>query len=318
MLLVTAPAKLNLTLEVGETRDDGYHGLDSVFSSLCLADRLLIRDWGPPGTVVLSVRGIPVPEGAENICLTAARRLAAGRRALPGVELVLSKVLPVGSGLGGGSADAAAALAGLNRWWGLGRSRSELGDIALSLGSDVPFCLLGGQARVRGRGEIVEPLPFPRRRLWLVLLRPPGPKSTRRVYEEFDRLPHDRRRSGRPDTGGAIRALAAGDWETLAQSLGNSLEPAVAASHPDVERARVLLATSGALGTAMTGSGPTVFGIARDQDHARAMAREVSNRLMSPDWWMAVTRLAPRQEEDVSAAMTDGHPRRPFGGDDGG
>ena len=304
MLLVTAPAKLNLTLEVGDARADGYHNLDSISSSLCLADRLLIRASGPPGALVVSVRGVPVPDGVENICLTAARQLAAGRRDWPGVELTLFKAIPVGSGLGGGSADAAAALVGLNRWWGLGHSRSQLGDIALSIGSDVPFCLLGGQARVRGRGEIIEPLPPPPRRLWLVLLRPPGPKSTRLIYDEFDRLPHDRQRWRRPDTGGALRALATGDWEALAQSLGNNLEPALAASCPDVSRARALLETSGALGTAMTGSGPTVFGIARDQDHVGAIAGEVSNRLPGPDWWMAVTRLAAREERDIVATTT--------------
>jgi 4-diphosphocytidyl-2-C-methyl-D-erythritol kinase len=318
MLLVTAPAKLNLTLEVGDARGDGYHNLDSIFASLKLADRLFIRPCGPPGTLILSVRGGSVPESEENSCLTAARQLAADRRDLPGVELVLFKTIPVGSGLGGGSADAAATLVGLNRWWGLGRSASELGDIGLALGSDVPFCLLGGHARVRGRGEVVEPLPFPSRRLWLVLLRPPGSKSTRLVYEEFDKLPHDRRCSVRPDTAGAIRALATGNWEALAQSLGNALEPALAASHPDLERAKTLLATGGALGTAMTGSGPTAFGIARDRDHARAIAREVSKRLLSPDWWMAVTHLASAAEGDVSVVTNGRHPQGPLGGDRGG
>jgi 4-diphosphocytidyl-2-C-methyl-D-erythritol kinase len=167
------------------------------------------------------------------------------------------------------------------------------------------FCLTGGQARVRGRGEIIEPLPFPGRQLWLVLLRPPGPKLTRLVYEEFDRLPHDRRRSPGPDTVEALRALASGDWGNLAQSLGNNLEPALARSHPNVGHARVLLEAGGALGTAMTGSGPTVFGIARDRDHAEAIGREVRRRLPGPGWWTVVTRLASREEGDVPAGCQD-------------
>ncbi len=316
MLVLTAPAKLNLTLEVGDTRVDGYHNLDSIFSELCLADKLLIRAQGPPGTLVFSVRGLPVPEGADNICVTVCRRLAADRRDLPGVEMVLVKAIPVGSGLGGGSADAAATLVGLNWWWGLDLTRRQLGDLAASVGSDVLFCLTGGQARVKGRGDIIEPLPFPGRKLWLVLLRPPGPKSTRLVYEEFDRLPHDRRRSPRPDTAGALRALATGDWGSLAKSLGNNLEPALAVSHPDVGQARVLLEACGALGTAMTGSGSTVFGIARDRDHAEAIGREVSKRLPGPGWWKAVTRLASREEGDALAGCHDRSRRSTSGGEE--
>lgn len=294
---LTALAKLNLTLDVLGIRPDGYHELESVFGSVTVADRLRLVPDGPRGHLGLVVRGLPAPPGPANLCLEAARRLAEGRPGLPGVTLVLEKRIPLASGLGGGSADAAAVLEGLNRFWRLGLSRAELLAVAAGVGSDVPFCLEGGLALVGGRGDRVRPIPFPAHPLWLVLLRPPGTKTTAGVYAAYDRLPPGTVRPHRPETGRALRALAAGDWETLATALGNVLEPALA--EPRVSVARGLLERAGALATAMTGSGPTVFGIARDRDHAREVAARAAAGLPCRSWWLYLARLAPGRKESI-------------------
>lgn len=293
-IAVRARAKLNLTLDVRGIRPDGYHELESVFVTLELADRLVLRGRNRAGRALWVTRGEPLEAGSTSSCLEAARRLASGRGDVPGVTILLRKRIPVASGLGGGSADAAAVLRGLNHQWGLGLTRRRLARLAADLGSDVPFCLSGGLALVRGRGERLRPLPPPPRPLWLVLLRPPGAKSTAQVYRNFDLLPSEALTGHRPDNRAAMRALADGDWSTLAGALGNVLEPALSLLVPEVCRARRLLAEAGALGTAMTGSGPTMFGLAADAAHARAVACRVRAALGDDRrWWLSVTRLDP-------------------------
>ncbi|MDQ7794407.1 MAG: 4-(cytidine 5'-diphospho)-2-C-methyl-D-erythritol kinase [bacterium] len=295
MTCVAAPAKLNLTLDVLGVRPDGYHELESIFASITLYDRLAVRSQGPAGRLGLITRGLTVPGGLDNICLRAASRLARGRPGLPGVDLVLTKRIPVASGLGGGSADAAATLVALDAHWDLGIDPDELRGIGAEVGADVPFCLKGGLALVGGKGELVQPLPRPPRPLWLVLVRPPGAKSTGLVYRSYDRLREEALPVHRPATAAAMRALAAGDWESLAGALGNVLEPAL--GDPRTALARALLEQAGALGAAMTGSGPTVFGIARSRDHARAVAARVARQLPRRGWWLGRAQLAPCGEE---------------------
>ena len=180
---IRAPAKINLGLTVLRRRPDGYHDLLSVMQQLSLADTLLLEPHREPGWRFFCSE--PALSGEDNLVCRAAALLAekAGqRRPLPGVKISLFKSIPVAAGLGGGSSDAAAALKGLNSFWGLGLSLAELLELGAALGSDVPYCLLGGTALVQGRGEKVASLPaLPFH--WVVLALPPGLQlSTAQVY----------------------------------------------------------------------------------------------------------------------------------------
>ncbi len=183
-LELSAPAKVNLTLEVLGRRDDGYHEVASIVQTIDLADRLRLESGPALALRVEGPRPRGVPDGTANLVYRAAEalRAAAGRPSL-GARIVLEKHVPAGAGLGGGSSDAAAALRGLRRLWDLLLADSALVAIAAGLGSDVPFFLEGGAALLTGRGDAVEPLPGPPSRA-LTLFLPPAEvrEKTRRMY----------------------------------------------------------------------------------------------------------------------------------------
>lgn len=263
-LTVHCPPKINLYLRIVRRREDGYHELETAFQSVGGGDTLS----GAPSDALALTCDVPdVPLDDRNLVLKAARLLQARypRATAAGAALHLEKRTPMGAGMGGGSVDGAAALVLLGRLWDLPQPREELHAMAAELGSDVPFFLRGGTALARGRGEILEGLPTPP--LWLVLLRPPVSVGTPWAY----------RRWSAEACGGATldeftAALAAGVPERVAAALRNDLEPGVAAGVPEITAAREWLLRQGALGARMTGSGSVVFGICRDEAHAREIA----------------------------------------------
>jgi 4-diphosphocytidyl-2-C-methyl-D-erythritol kinase len=259
-------AKVNLYLAVGARRPDGYHDIDTVFQTVSLYDDLAIDDaeeLSVSMTLAEGVAGEPPPPG-EDLVTRAARALAPGR----GAALAVTKRIPLGAGLAGGSANAAGALVGLNRLWRLGLGDDELGGLAAVLGSDVPFCLVGGLARARGRGELVEPV-RPGPPCWLVLGISERELSTAAVYAERDRLGPTRA----PDGGAAVlAAAAAGDARALAPLLRNDLAEAVRTLRPEVAAGEQALLKAGALAALVCGSGPTVLGLCEDAEHAAAVA----------------------------------------------
>ena len=283
MLRLHARAKINWTLDVLGTREDGYHLLDMLMQSVALHDTLWLEP-APELSLTLESGGAPsgppnedglsagaVTAGPENLVWQAAERLRrqAGSPP-PGARMRLVKRIPSGAGLGGGSADAAAALAGLNRLWGLGLTDEALRAIGLSLGADVPFQLLGGLARVGGVGERLEPLPPPPP-LWLTLVQPCGGLSTREVFRAFDALPAGS--FPRPDTARAREALVSGDLGALARAMQNALEGVSLKRRPAMARALSELEALGAARAMMTGSGSVVYGVfERRADAERARA----------------------------------------------
>jgi 4-diphosphocytidyl-2-C-methyl-D-erythritol kinase len=268
---VRANAKLNLWLRVVGRRADGYHDIETIFHGIDLADDLWIRpvDSGELGVEVefdAGVRG-PLPAPSDNLAARAARELAAhcGRR--PALEIRILKRIPIGGGLGGGSADAAAVLVALNDLWGLGRGPQELAELGARLGSDVPFCLWGGSAHATGRGEVLTPIAAPD--LWFVLGISDEHLLTRDVY-----------RRSRPSPAGAdaeemVSALRAGDVAAIGARLHNGLEPAILQLRPALAAAKDAVLHAGAVGACVSGSGPTIYGLARDADHAQALAARV-------------------------------------------
>lgn len=290
-LLVRATSKLNLTLEVGPPRADGYHPIASVMVPIDLTDELIIT---PAATghwtleIVDEANDVPVAAGEQNLVSRAAQRLideAKARGLTPGgAHVRLIKRIPVAAGLGGGSADAAAALVGLNRLWQLGFSADQLARLGAELGSDIPFCVYAKPALVEGTGELHTPLAGIAR-FAVVLVNPRRPLSTADVYARFDAA------SGGSTLGQRaakmIEALHSGNPVHIADALHNDLEHPAEDLVPEIARIRSSLTHAGALGTQVAGSGPTVFGVASNLDEALKIAEEC--RRVGSDagqtWW---------------------------------
>jgi 4-diphosphocytidyl-2-C-methyl-D-erythritol kinase len=269
-ITLDAHAKVNLGLAVLARRGDGYHEIDSVLQTISLADG--VRLDGPRGTVSLTAEGADIPWDATNLAWRAAEAVIRAT-SCPAVGISLSKNIPVAAGLGGGSADAAAVLVGMNALWDLGLDEDELLALASSIGSDVPFLVFGGTARARGRGEVLERL-RPVTGVWFVLATPQAHVSAADAYVSA--------RIGLTEsqnlTKVILSAIQSARTEDLARGLLNDLEAGVVRWCPEVAAAREALEAAGAVGVVMSGSGPTVFGLARSQEEARGIASRLAGR----------------------------------------
>lgn len=295
---VRVPGKLNLFLAVRGRRPDGYHEVVTVLQTVSLFDALQLGVVGPPGRghhpagrrkmhVELShddVVGLPAP--VENLAARAA--VALGR--LTGIEadpvapddspeprtvVHLHKGIPVAGGMAGGSADAAGALVGLNELWGCELSRDALRDLGATLGSDVPFCVVGGTALATGRGTALAQV-LCRGRFHWVICQSAEPLLTADVYRSWDR--HCRPSETEPDA--VLQALRSEDPVALGAALHNDLEPAGFALRPGLEADKEALLDAGALGAVLSGSGPTLLALAADAGSARRIAARVADRFL--------------------------------------
>lgn len=268
-LRVRAFAKINLTLRVLGRTPDGYHDLRTVFQEIALHDTLTFRVADGPFSIRCDDALCPTNE--ENLVWKAADRLwrSTGRRGrLSGVSVTITKRIPSRAGLGGGSSDGAAALRALDALWGLGRTDSELGDIARELGADVPFFLVGGTSLGVERGDRLFPLrggPS----CSVVLVMPGFGVSTADAYTWFDAdAPHPR----------TMPPSVPAGWSIPAEEFGNDLERPVVARHPAIGRLIRSLRRAGAQYAAMSGSGSAVFGLFERANDANAAARKLSAR----------------------------------------
>lgn len=258
MLYEKAPAKINLTLDVLHKRDDGFHEVEMIMTTVDLADRVWLRPTHD-GRITIKVSERYVPNDRKNLAYQAADLLKRKYGIQEGVEITLDKKIPVAAGLAGGSSDAAATLRGLNRLWHLGLSAEELAKIGAKIGSDVSFCVHGGTALAKGRGEMIQHLPAPPN-CWVILAKPAISVSTADIYRNLDvsSVQH-------PDTKGMLEALKNGDYEKMCASLGNVLEPITMNIHPQVIDLKEKMERFGADAVLMSGSGPTVFGFVRQE-----------------------------------------------------
>lgn len=280
-LVLRASAKVNLALEVLGRRPDGYHEIATVLQAIDLSDRLVLED--ADGGIELRCDTQAIPTDRQNLAWRAADLLRRAAGVARGVRIRLWKRIPVAAGLGGGSSDGAAVLYGCNRLWRLGWDTARLATLATELGMDVPFFLRGGRALATGRGEILRPLP-PAPGLTLVIVNPGVPLSTREVYA---RVPGDLRGDG-TRVAALVRALDRGP-RAVAAALHNALEGVVERRCPVLGELKAALAKAGALGCVMSGSGPTVVGVAASARHARAI-REA----LGPSPWASwVVRTLP-------------------------
>lgn len=274
-----APAKINLHLGVGLARPDRYHDVTTVLVTLDLADVVFVEE--SRALRVDTVPDLGIPE-STNLAYRAAEVLGLAMGRMPRVRVMIEKRIPAAAGLGGGSADAAAVLRMLGASWGLRPDDPELHEVAATIGSDVPFLLLGGCALFDGRGDV------PARRLELpdlhvVLVNPGIPVPTESAYAAFDTIP-----AAQPHSPGAlIAAIDAGDPIEIAANLHNDLTAASVGLVPSIGDALAWLAgRPGVYGCEMAGSGSTVFGICASVSDARAAADGARAR----GWWAEACR----------------------------
>jgi 4-diphosphocytidyl-2-C-methyl-D-erythritol kinase len=281
-LQLSAAAKVNLALEVLTRRPDGYHEIATVMQTVDLSDRLVIED---ADTIEIHTTAAGVPADERNLAYRAAAALRQAAGASRGARITLDKHIPVAAGLGGGSTDAAAVLVGLDRLWGLDWPSERLYEVAVGLGMDVPFFLRGGAALATGRGEQLAPLGSAA--LALVLVNPRFAVSTAETYGRVTPAMYSDGTRVR-DAAGALETRRA---SRVAASLHNGLEPAARRAYPQIGQMQAALLAAGALGTVMSGSGPTVFGVARSWEQAR----QIRGRLVRGSWecWAVRTLRGP-------------------------
>jgi 4-diphosphocytidyl-2-C-methyl-D-erythritol kinase len=268
---VRAPAKVNLHLSVGPLRGDGYHDLTTVFHAIGLFDDVTVTR-SDALTVAVEGEGVhDVPVDKTNLAAKAVLALAESAGVAPDVALHIRKGIPVAGGCAGGSADAAAALVGCDALWGLGLGRDQLTEVAARIGSDVPFSLHGGTALGTGRGDRLTPVLGAGSYSWVLALADGG-LSTPQVYAELDRLRETGPVTLVSDAAEVLSALRQGSPEQLGQVLSNDLQPAALALKPELRRLLEAGDELGALGGVVSGSGPTVAFLARDDAHATALA----------------------------------------------
>jgi len=272
---VRVPGKVNLYLEVGDRRPDGYHELTTVFHAVSLTDEVTLRD-----ADVLSLRLVgegadELPTDARNLAWQAAELMAEHVGRAPDVDITVTKAIPVAGGMAGGSADAAAVLVGINALWELGVPRRDLHAMAARLGSDVPFALHGGTALGTGRGEELTTV-LARTAFHWVLAIGAGGLSTAAVYAEVDRL----REAGAPprlsNPEPLLAALSTGDPRELAPLLGNDLQPAAVSLAPNLRRTLRAGTEAGALAGVVSGSGPTCAFLCASAEAAVAVSAELA------------------------------------------
>jgi len=261
---VKAYAKLNLTLDILGRRDDGYHDMQMVMQSVDLCDELTVTPAGGPGRISTSLSYLPCDE--RNLARQAARAFRAATGSALQVDIDIVKRIPVCAGMAGGSSDAAAVLRAMNELSGAGLSPRELAEIGGMVGSDVPYCVLGGTMLAEGRGERLRPLP-PLPACHVVVCKPAFSISTPQLFAAAD----SERLRLHPDTAGMLQALERGDLGDAARRLYNVFTDVLPPQRSKEIRAIAgALLSFGALGSCMSGTGPAVFGLFRDAQAANA------------------------------------------------
>ena len=273
-----ACAKLNLTLDITGVRPDGYHLLKSVMQTIDLHDDIELKRTESGVTLTLICEGNEasghdtIPAGSDNLVCRAAQ-LMLDKHGSGGVAIKLVKRIPAAAGMGGGSADAAAVLRGMNRLYEMGLSCEELCETGVKLGADVPFCVMGGTRLCEGIGEKMTELPGIGK-IHLLYVKPAVDVPTGKIYRMYD---GESAAVTHPDNDSICALICSGNVtaDELGKYLGNVFEPLAIRLHPEIQKIKEAMTETGAAGTLMTGSGPTVFGLYRDAAAAQAAAERI-------------------------------------------
>lgn len=269
MIYETAPAKINLTLDTLYKREDGYHEVEMIMTTIDLNDRLTFecRD---DGEIIIDVEHNFVPSDHRNLAYKAAKLMQDRYNIKKGVKISLEKSIPISAGLAGGSSDAAATFRGLNELWGINESLETLSELASEIGSDISFCIYGKTALCQGRGEKITHLPKPPS-AWVVIAKPDIGVSTPEIYGALDLENKDE-----VQTQACLKAIENNDYALMCQSLGNSLEKVTMQLYPEVEKLKNTMSNTGVDTALMSGSGPTIYGFVQKE----RQAKQVYNALM--------------------------------------
>ncbi|KTT80407.1 4-(cytidine 5'-diphospho)-2-C-methyl-D-erythritol kinase [Mammaliicoccus sciuri] len=269
MIYETAPAKINLTLDTLYKREDGYHEVEMIMTTIDLNDRLTFecRD---DGEIIIDVEHNFVPSDHRNLAYKAAKLMQDRYNIKKGVKISLEKSIPISAGLAGGSSDAAATFRGLNELWGINESLETLSQLASEIGSDISFCIYGKTALCQGRGEKITHLPKPPS-AWVVIAKPDIGVSTPEIYGALDLENKDE-----VQTQACLKAIENNDYASMCQSLGNSLEKVTMQLYPEVEKLKNTMSNTGVDAALMSGSGPTIYGFVQKE----RQAKQVYNALM--------------------------------------
>lgn len=267
-----ALGKVNLGLDILGRKQNGYHEVRMVMQTVYLYDRVILERSHVPGIrLETNLKFLPVNE--NNIAYRAAALMKKEFGIDEGIRIILDKHIPVAAGMAGGSSNAAAVLFGMNRMFGLGLSEEELKRRGVSLGADVPYCIMRGTVLAEGIGEKLTPLPSVPR-CFVLIAKPPLSASTEIVYEKYDAL----EQVEHPDIDGIIRGLRESDIRQVASHMGNVLEQVMVKEYPVIGKIKQAMLDLGALGALMSGSGPTVFGLFDTRSAAKAAARKIRSR----------------------------------------
>lgn len=268
-MILKAHAKINLYLDVLSQLPKGYHNIQSVMQSLELADILSLSVCSSGIEVVC---GLSIPP-QDNLAYKAAAIFKKETGATEGVVIKIEKNIPVAAGLGGGSADAAAVLTGLNILWNINLPLEDLQKIAAKIGADVPFCLVGGTMLAEGIGDILKPLP-PTPPVYIVVAKSSFGLSTAQVYKELDK----EKPTPLKKLDAVCASLEKGDLFEISQHLNNILESVVLKSHPEIKELKEIALANGASGALMSGSGPSVFALAEKRGVAESILKALRPR----------------------------------------
>ena len=270
-----ALGKINLGLDVLGRRENGYHDVRMVMQTVYLYDQIRIEKTKKPG-IELSTNLFYLPVNENNLAYQAADLLMKEFDVKEGVKITLDKHIPVAAGMAGGSSNAAAVLFGINRMFSLGLSQKELMERGVTLGADVPYCVMRGTVLAEGIGEILTPLPTCPK-CHVLIAKPPISVSTKLVYEKLD----SHEIEDHPDIDGIIDGLQAHDIVKVASSMGNVLEKVTIEEYPVIEQIKEVMKEHGALNAMMSGSGPTVFGLYDSKEKARKAAAKIREQQLA-------------------------------------
>ena len=268
-LELKALGKINLGLDVLGKRENGYHDVRMVMQTVYLYDQIWMVKTKEPG-IRLSTNLFYLPVNENNLAYRAAELLMKEFGIQEGIKIILDKHIPVAAGMAGGSSNAAAVLFGMNRMFSLGLSQKELMERGVSLGADVPYCIMRGTVLAEGLGEKLTPLP-PMPRCFVLLAKPSISVSTKMVYEKLD----SHEIAKHPDIDGIIEGLKGRDLLSVAACMGNVLEKVTVEAYPVINEIKEVMKKQGALNAMMSGSGPTVFGLFDDKKKAKKAAFKI-------------------------------------------
>ena len=276
-----AYAKINLGLDVIGKRDDGYHLVRMIMQNVDLFDTLTFKD-NDTGQVKLRASSESIPTDESNLICKVARQLQKEFGVKKGADIHLEKRIPVAAGMAGGSTDGAAAYMALNELWNLRLSKEQLCKLAVKLGADIPYCIVGGTALSEGIGEVLTPLKdMPE--CCIVIAKPAIAVSTGWVYTELD----SREIKDHPDIDGIRNALESGDIRGMCDLIGNVLEDVTTSRYSIITDIEKILEDNGAIRAFMTGSGPTVFAIYDDNEKAKKGYEAVKNSGLAPELFLS-------------------------------